>query len=59
MNRLDKQKLERLRVGLIDIDYTIKRLDRDGASDSERANWLSHKNDVLNLINKLQGAKND
>lgn len=59
MTRLDKQKLERLRGGLIDVNYTIKRLDRENASESEKANWLNHKNDILNLINKLQGAKND
>ena len=59
MTKLDKQKLDRLRGGLIDTDYTIKRLERENASASEKANWLNHKNDILNLINKLQGAKND
>jgi len=57
MTKLDRQKIERLRGGLIDIEYTLKRLDRESASDSEKANWLNHKNDVLNLISKLQGAK--
>lgn len=57
MTKLDKQKLERLRGGLIDVDYTIKRLDRENASPSEKSNWLNHKNDILNLINKLQGGK--
>lgn len=57
MTKLDKQKLERLRGGLIDIDYTIKRLDRENAAASEKTNWLNHKNDILNLINKLQGGK--
>jgi hypothetical protein len=57
MTKLDKQKLERLRGGLIDVDYTIKRLDRENAAASEKANWLNHKNDILNLINKLEGGK--
>jgi hypothetical protein len=59
MTRLNKQKLERLRGGLIDVNYTIKRLDRENASKSEKTNWLNYKNDILNLINKLQGAKNE
>ena len=55
MTKLDKQKLMRLRTGLIDVNYMIKKLDSDNASESEKTNLLNYKNDILNLIIKLQG----
>lgn len=55
MTKLDKQKLIRLRGGLIDVNYMIKKLDRDNASENEKTNWINHKNDISNLINKLLG----
>jgi hypothetical protein len=59
MTKLDKQKLSRLRGGLIDANYMLKRLDRENASESEKANWINYKNDLLNLINTLHGAGHD
>ena len=53
MTKQDKEKIERLQVGLIDCHYTIKRLEKENKIE-EIKNWTQYANNMKALI---QGIK--
>ena len=50
IKKLNKEKLLNAKATIIDIDYKLKK----DISENEKQNLIAYKNDVLNLISKLQ-----
>lgn len=52
MTKQDKDRIERLQVGLIDCQYTIKHLEKDCKTE-EIKNWQQYANDMKALIQSI------
>lgn len=53
MTKQDKDRIERLQVGLIDCHYTIKRLEKENKTE-EIKNWEQYATDMRALIESIK-----
>ena len=53
ITKQDKEKIERLQVGLIDCHYKIKRLEKENKIE-EIKNWTQYADDMKALIQSIK-----
>ena len=55
LSKVNRERISRLQSSVIDCDYAIKRLERDG-KQSELANWITYRDDLVKVINAIRNG---
>lgn len=55
ISKINKERISRLQASVIDCEYTIKRIEREG-KQSELSNWITYKNDLVKVINAIRNG---
>ena len=55
LSKINRERISRLQVAVIDCDYEIKRIEREGKR-SELSNWITYKNDLVKVINAIRNG---
>lgn len=55
ISKINKERISRLQVAVIDCEYTIKRLERE-SNESELSNWITYRDDLVKVINAIRNG---
>ncbi len=55
LSKINRERISRLQSSVIDCDYTIKRIEREG-NQSELANWITYRDDLKKVINAIRNG---
>jgi hypothetical protein len=55
LSKINRERISRLQASVIDCDYTIKRIEREG-KQSELANWITYRDDLVKVINAIRNG---
>ena len=55
LSKINKERISRLQVAVIDCDYKIKRFEREN-DQSQLNNWITYRDDLIKVINAIRNG---